>query len=65
MLAHHAICALNSVPTFDGGFDESSCSGAFLVEDKERRQADVGDFSLTERSPPVSDHLGCAPLFSP
>jgi hypothetical protein len=32
-------------------FAEPACSGVLLVEDKERPQADVGDFFLAECDP--------------
>jgi len=43
-----AAAAVTAVTTMADKFYERRCSVAFLVEDVERRQADIPDFFLTE-----------------
>jgi len=42
------VAAVAAVTTMADKFYERRCSVAFLVEDVERRQADIPDFFLTE-----------------
>jgi hypothetical protein len=48
--SHGAASAAAATATPGEFFADLGCCGVFLVEDIERRQADVGDFFLTEKA---------------